>query len=155
MAKKSFYLFLSALLGILLFLVFDRIVVFLYLYLLEVGIVNTGLAYIQLAAVDYFVLTIVLMFGCWYGVWLGLCWFKAVYEEGSHNGFIDHVARNYFPSRNHKNLESKMSAIRQRLETDLWQLEDLADESLLEVKTSPAPIKRRMVRKATPKKIKI
>ncbi len=155
MAKKSFYVFLTALLGVLLFLIIDRIVVFFYLFLLEQGIIGTSLTYVQFAALDYSVLTIVLMFGCWYGIWLGLYWFRAVYEEGSHGGFIDHMARNYFPSGKNKNLGSRMVAVKQRLESDLWQLEDLADSSLIAAKSSPVPVKRKVVRRAVLKKPKI
>lgn len=152
MAKKSLYLFLSSLLGVMLFLVLHRSIVFIYLYLLTQGYLVTGLTYLQFLVFDYFTLTLTLLFGAWYGIWLGVYWYEKVYVEGSHPGFVAHMSGK-FMYRKSKGLESKMSHIKERLETDLWQLEDLAKTSLSQV-SSPVPIKRKIVRKAAPKKLK-
>ena len=153
MAKKSLYLFLIFFLGVLLFLILHRLVIFFYFYLLAGGYINPGISYLQFLVVDYFTLAIVLMFGAWYGIWLGMFWFEKVYVEKSHGGFAYHVSNKYFP-RTPKNLESKISAVRQKIENDLWQLEDLTEAGIKAVVATPKPIKRRVVRKTAPKKLK-
>lgn len=37
---------------------------------------------------DYITFTFALFFGWWYGIWIGLAWYTAVYEEGEGMGFI-------------------------------------------------------------------
>lgn len=152
MAKKSLYVFLTSLLGVLLFLILHRLAIFFYLYLLAGGYVTTGMSYLQFLALDYLTLFFTLMFGAWYGIWLGMHWFEKVYVEKSHCGVIHHLTDKYF-FRTPKNLESKISAIKKKIEDDLWQLEDLAKVSLKEV-SAPQPIKRKVIRKIAPKKLK-
>ena len=152
MAKKSLYIFLSSLLGVLLFLVLHRAGIFIYLYLITQGYVVSSWTYLQFLVFDYFTLTLTLLFGAWYGIWLGVYWYEKVYVECSHSGFVAHMS-NKFMSHKNKGLESKISHIKERLETDLWQLEDLAKTSLSQV-SAPAPIKRKIVRKAAPRKLK-
>jgi len=152
MGKKSLYIFLTALLGVLLFLILHRLVIFFYLYLLAGGFITTPMSYLQFLALDYLTLFITLLFGAWYGIWLGMYWFEKVYVEKSHGGFFHHVSNNYF-YRAPKNLESKLSAVKKKIEDDLWQLEDLAKVSLKAV-ANPEPIKRKVVRKRAPKKLK-
>ena len=151
MLKKSFYIFLTSILGVLLFLIIDRIAVFIYLYYLATQVLTSGLGYYQFLALDYFSLVVLLLLGAWYGIWLGLYWFNKVYEEGSHKGFVNHISENVF-FRKPKTLGSKMSNIKDRLEKDLWQLEDIAQTAEVEVK-AVVPIKRKVVRKRAPKKI--
>jgi hypothetical protein len=152
MAKKSLYLFLTSLLGVMLFLVLDRSIVFFYLYMLAGGYITTSFDYYQFLAVDYFTLTIVLMLGAWYGIWLGLYWYERVYEKGSYYGFVHHLASKYWPGPKPESLSDKMSAVRQHLEEDLFELNTLADNNL-EPKIDQPPIKRRIVRKRAPKKL--
>ena len=150
--KKSFYLFLTALMGSLIFLVLHRIIIFLYLYLLAGGFVSpTVTDYFSFTFYDYFSLVIVMMLGAWYGIWLGLYWYQMVYEDQTLGGFSAHVASTYFPSRP-RNYESKMSAIKQRLVTDLGQFEQLTEESALNV-DHPVAVKRTVVRKRAPRKL--
>jgi len=154
MAKKSLYLFLTALLGVLLFSIVHQIVYFIYLYMLNTGIVTTGMSYVEFLAIEYITLTITLMLGAWYGIWLGLYWYEKVYEEKSHKGFVHHLAVNYFPGSKPKALESRMARVKEHLEENLWQLEDLVkSEASLQSAIQPKPIKRRVVRKRAPKKI--
>ena len=154
MAKKSLYLFLTALLGTLLFLIVHQIVFFVYIYMLGTGVVAAGISYNQFLAVEYFSLTIVMMLGAWYGIWLGLYWYKKVYEEKSHWGFVHHLSTKYFPRREPRALESRMAQVREHLEENLWQLEDLAKTAeVFKPVVEPKPIKRRVVRKKAPKKI--
>jgi hypothetical protein len=150
MAKKSFYIFLSSLLGVLLFLILHRIIVFVYLYLVAAQVFSGNINYYQFLAWDYFSLVITLMMGAWYGVWLGLYWFQRVYEEGSHGGIVAHISEKIFFPRP-KTLGGKMYAIKDRLEKDLWELENLTNVTEAEVKIIE-PIKRKVVRKKAPKK---
>jgi hypothetical protein len=154
MLKKSLYLFLTSLLGVLLFLIIHRAAFFIYIYMLGIGVVTTGMTYEQFLAIEYFSLTICLMLGAWYGIWLGLYWFEKVYEEKSHRGFVHHLSTKYFFGSKPEVLESRMARVKEHLEENLWQLEDLAKgaaSSQLEVR--PRPIKRRAVRKKAPKKL--
>ena len=154
MVKKSLYLFLTSLLGVLLFLIIHRALFFIYIYMLGIGVVTTGMTYEQFLAIEYFSLTIVLMLGAWYGIWLGLYWFGIVYEEKSHRGFVHHLSTKYFFGYRPEVLEGRMARVKEHLEENLWQLEDLAKSaasSQLEVR--PRPIKRRVVRKKAPKKL--
>jgi hypothetical protein len=154
MARKSLYLFLTALLGSLLFLIVHRVVYFIYAYMLGAGIVTTGMTYDQFLAFEYFSLTITVMLGAWYGIWVGLYWYQKVYEEKSHRGFVHHLVSNYFPVSEPKELEGRMSRVKEHLEENLWQLEDLAKSSqIVEPVIEPKPIKRRVVRKRAPKKL--
>src|SRR6185369_1300313 len=110
-AKKSLYVFMTSLLGVLLFLILHRIVVFFYLFSIAGGYIGTSFNYIQFIALDYFTITITMLLGAWYGTWLGLYWYGKVYEEGSHMGFIHHLASNYFPRKSHINYQSQMSEV--------------------------------------------
>ena len=151
-AKKSLYIFLTSLLGVLLFLILHRLVIFFYFYLVAGGYISAGMSYLQFLVLDYFTLAIVLLLGAWYGIWLGMYWFEKVYVEKSHGGLMRHVSNKYF-CRPPKNLESRISAVKQKIENDLWQLEDLTDAGL-KAAANPPPIKRRLVRKTAPKKLK-
>ena len=86
MARKSLYLFLTALLGTLLFLTVHQVAYFIYIYMLGTGLATSGMSYVEFLAVEYFTLTITMMLGAWYGIWLGLYWYEKVYEEKSHRG---------------------------------------------------------------------
>jgi hypothetical protein len=154
MAKKSLYLFLTALLGTLLFMVVHQIAYFIYFYMLNAGVVATGMSYVEFLAIEYITMTLTLMLGAWYGIWLGLYWYEKVYEEKSHKGFIHHLAINYFPGSKPKALESQMAQVKEHLEENLWQLENLAkSEAVFQPVVEPKPIKRRVVRKRAPKKL--
>ena len=151
MPKKSLYLFLTSLLGVLLFLILHRLVVFLYFYLFVGGYFNGGLEYFDFLVWDYFSLTITLMLGSWYGIWLGLGWYDKVYIQKVHGGFVDHVAGHVFSRGHDSHLAVKLAAARLRLETDARRLEDLAQSSVSESRprpaARPAAKKRRVVRK--------
>lgn len=154
MPQKSFYVFLTSLLGVLLFLILHRVVVFIYLYLVAAGFGAESFDYLTFLLWDYFSLTITLMLGAWYGIWLGLHWFEKVYVEKSHGGLVAHLARHVWVGGRPKNLQSKLSSVKQRLNEDLWQLEDLANAGLSAKQDRPEPRVRRVVRKQAPKKLK-
>src|ERR1700722_11515309 len=127
--KKSLYIFLSSIMGALLFLILHQIIVFLYSVALSTDYADLsfGFSYMEFVAFEYLTLIFVLLAGAWYGIWLGLYWYEKVYEEGSHGGGVNHVASNYFPrSKKNFKLEAKMEAVKKDLETNLWELEDLA-----------------------------
>src|ERR1035441_8624107 len=96
--RKSLYIFLTALLGVLMFMLLERLAAFFYWYLLAGGYIATSLSYPQIALFDYIILVLAMMFGAWYGVWLGLYWYRKVYEEESHPGLVGHLATHYFPN---------------------------------------------------------
>jgi len=97
--KKSLYVFLCSLLGMLLFLILHQIIAFGYLMLLYVNYPTFGLgmSLMDWLALDYFTLIIVLMLGMWYGIWLGMYWFGIVYEDQNH-GFVGHLIKKYWPT---------------------------------------------------------
>ncbi len=152
MAKKALYLFLTALLGMLLFFILHRLAVFAYLYALAMGYISPEINYLQLLVWDYFTLSLVLLGGGWYGVWLGLYWYQRIYEDKTHGGLADHIIRRYWPNAGSKVFETKVAAVKQRLEKDLWQLEDLAKVNLA-AQNQPEPKVRRVIRKRAPKKL--
>lgn len=118
MAKKSLYIFLCAILGMLLFLILHQIVAFAYLMLLytHYSIFNLGLSFMDLMALDYFSLIIALMFGAWYGIWLGLYWYGWVYESGGH-GFVEHMIKKHWAAKSVTyNLKSKLVAVESKLQ---------------------------------------
>lgn len=75
--RKSFYIFLTMLLGVLLFVTVQRSV-FLLVFLLgeDISSVYVQALYVLTTAIGITV-------GAWYGVWLGLLWYRAIYEEGT------------------------------------------------------------------------
>ena len=85
------------------------------------GAITTDMSYSQFLAIEYFTLTITMMLGAWYGIWLGLYWYEKVYEEKSHRGLVHHIAANYFPNFKPKVLENRMAQVKERLEENLFQ----------------------------------
>jgi hypothetical protein len=158
MVKKSFYVFLSSLLGVLLFLVLHRIIVFLYVLLLsfDYGAFGFGMSYIELLALDYLTLTLALFGGMWYGTWLGIHWYEKVYEEYSHKGVVHHIASSWWARKKHplSSLEQKVFAAKEKVEDGLWDLEGLV-KPLKPIKSTKTPIKRTLVRKPASRKLRV
>lgn len=150
--RKSLYIFLSALLGVIMFMLLERLATFFYLYLLAGGYIATSLEFWQIALLDYIILTLAMMLGAWYGIWLGLYWYRKIYEEQSHPGLVGHLASN-FP-RSGLAGSKGVGELKKRLAADLSQLEAVTSVNLAKV-SGPAPIKRKIVRKSAPKKLKI
>lgn len=149
--KKSLYIFLASLLGIMLFLVIHKIVAFIYYMLLSVdfGTFGFDLDFVQILALDYFTLILALMVGAWYGIWVGMYWYERVYEEGSHKGVVHHISTRYWPQpKAEPALSHKIAHVRQKLEEDLVKLETLTENAA----PSPVTVKRRVVRKRVVKK---
>lgn len=87
--RKSFYIFLAMVLGVLLFLMVQR-AAFIAAYVLGANITSLGAQ-----AVGVLTTAIAVAFGAWYGVWLGLIWYAAVYEERSTQSVSGYVYRRF------------------------------------------------------------
>lgn len=151
--KKSLYVFLCSLLGMLVFLILHRLFVFFCLLVASAnpGLLGGNITYLEAMALDFFTLIIVLLLGMWYGIALGLRWYEAVYEKGEHGGFVDHIVMAYWPSfQANYNLEDKVKSIARELKDDVLELEHLTKTIKPTVKQSP-PIRRRVVRKKADK----
>jgi hypothetical protein len=152
--RKSIYIFLSCLVGALLFMVLQRVTVFLYIGLLAYGFdgLTFGLSWIELLALDYLTLLLSLLFGGWYGIWVGLHWYESVYEHGSSKGFIGNLLHMWPRSRKTYDLQSKVAAVSTRLENDLGELQNLTTTIAERVpKTAPKKrIVKRVIRKKAP-----
>lgn len=73
--RKSFYIFLTMVLGVLLFLMLQR-AAFLIAFL-----AGADVGSLPAQALSIVTSAIAVAFGSWYGIWLGIVWYAAVYEE--------------------------------------------------------------------------
>ncbi len=145
--KKSLYILLCSLMGALLFLILHRIVVFVYLGLLDYNYsaFSLNLSYIEFLALDYFTLILALLGGMWYGIWVGVFWYESIYQHNTHGGFVDHLIVRFWPSKAEaSSLKSRISAASKKVEDDVWNLEDLAKDA---VSPTPVSVKKRIVRR--------
>ena len=155
--KKSVYVFLSSLLGVMLFLVLDRIIVLSYLLLVTTGVApwHSVYSYLEFLAVDYITLLLAMLCGSWYGIWLGTYWYERVYEQGSWHGVFYSLRHALSPDRTKSwELKRKVETVRGKLEEDLEQVEDLVEE-LPSRQAEPAavqPVATEPVVLAVPKK---
>ena len=158
MPKKSFYLFLTSLLGMLLFLILHRIISFLFLYLAASDLINWDVNIQLFLLWDYFTLMVAIMLGSWYGIWLGLGWFGSVYEEKSHGGLVHNIVRTIF-SNDHTNLRQKLVVAERQLEEDVARdvavIDVIAQASWAAAvhRRHKAAVKRKVVRKKITKKV--
>ncbi len=106
--RKALYLFLTSLLGMILLLMLHRSLFVIYdvmgsffpgtpLFSLDARMVFT---------VDFISMLVAMFIGGWYGIWLGLDWYKMIYEERDSrewfHGFLPHNWRGYHARRDHK-----------------------------------------------------
>ncbi len=89
--KKSLYVFLCSLLGMLILLTLLHAIIFLYLSVITAFGTNDSLS-IDLYSLNASVWFISVFLGGWWGVWLGLGWYKMVYEDAKHKGFVHGLA---------------------------------------------------------------
>ncbi len=146
--QKSLYIFLSSLLGMLLFLIIHRLVVFCLLILQSSGnkVFTLNMPYLEFLAWDYFSLLLTLLAGAWYGIWVGSYWYEKVYNEGSHLGLVGHITENYWPkTTSYKDIKSKISEVKKTIHTELWQLEDLNKTLNSELSSRKKPLARKKV----------
>lgn len=147
-AKKSLYVFLTSLLGVLLFLIIHRLLVFSYIYLYNVNPqqVSGRLTYYELLAIDFVTLMLALLGGAWYGIWLGLNWYETIYEEKKHLGFVDYFIKKYWPQRiAPSNLKQKVELVAEELKDEIFELENLA-KTIKPVLKPSSNLKRRSVK---------
>lgn len=149
--KKSLYVFLSSLLGTMLFLLLHRL--FMYFYY-KISIVNPGmffgkLTYLDILALDLFTLLLALLLGLWYGIALGLKWYELVYESRAYKGVADNFVSKFSLKKNFDyDLKTKINLVAKELKQDVLAMENLVKSVKPSIKTS-VPIKRRVVRKKT------
>lgn len=99
-ATKALYLFLCAILGMVLFAMLHRAIFVLYDLLIFVDSMYAfGFSEIALATIDFFALVLALFLGGWYGTMIGIDWYAMVYgpnaeiKPGMFHGFIPHKWR--------------------------------------------------------------
>lgn len=155
--KKALYLFLSAILGCLLFLILQRIVVFFYLYMIAGNYISPNFNYVDFVIIDYTTLVLAMLLGGWYGTWVGLYWFGQIYEHGAQQGFVSHFADNYlFPPRQPLTPMGKVAEVKQQIQNSLSMAEEfVAEIPQPPIVLAPEPIKRKIVRKRAPKKPRV
>lgn len=94
--RKALYLFLSSLLGMILILMFHRAVFVIYDILGDFypRLFLLNQPYYYVAAADFLTMLLAMFIGGWYGIWLGLHWYKIVYEDKDKrtwfHGFLPH-----------------------------------------------------------------
>jgi NAD-dependent DNA ligase len=89
--KKSLYVFLCSLLGMLILLTLQHAIIFLYLSVITAFGTNDSIN-IDLYSLNVVVWFLSVFFGGWWGVWLGMGWYKMVYEDAQHKGFVHGLA---------------------------------------------------------------
>ncbi len=113
-ATKALYLFLCAILGMVLFAMLHRAIFVLYdLLIFTNDMYAFGLSQMSLAIVDFCALLVALFLGGWYGTMMGIDWYAMVYgpnaevRAGLFHGFIPH---NWRGRKDRRKTASKMSA---------------------------------------------
>lgn len=148
-AKKTIYLFLSLLLGMFVFFILHRLVIFFIMWFL----LSSGEAFVVASRYrnflvwDYGTLFLSLIVGSWYGLWVGGYWYEKVYEIGLHGGVLGHLAvsLNRFTHRQ-SSLRNKVEKISQELKEESWQLDDLA-KMVSKTNLSTKPVRKRVTTK--------
>lgn len=149
--KKSVYVFLCSLMGVLLFLILDRIAVLSYLILVMYGVFHWSgnYSYIEFVAIDYIVVFFAMFCGSWYGIWLGTYWYQQVYELGAIKGAFGHLRHRLFPAKpGYGDLKTRVEELKQELSEDLSEAQVLVRQMPKEI-LNPEPLKRRAPRKAS------
>ncbi len=172
--RKALYLFLTSLLGIILFLMLHRSLFVIYdvmgsffpgnpIFIIEPGVLFT---------LDFISMLVVMFIGGWYGVWLGLDWYKMIYEERESrewfHGFLPHSWRGYHARRRNKSATKSEPAPRQlnvqgpsalsrRIESfasfraaprdNAWSFDDVEAPSSIAKPKRKAVAKKRVVKK--------
>ncbi|MBI3232269.1 MAG: hypothetical protein HYZ51_04285 [Candidatus Doudnabacteria bacterium] len=146
--KKSLYVFLCSLLGILMFLILHRLLVFAYLLIssARAQVYGLNMTYLEVLALDFASLLLALMLGSWYGIALGLKWYETIYEKKEYGGFVDHLVKHFWPASTLKyNLKDRVELVAQELKENVLELEHLA-KTIKPKPIAPKPVKRRAFR---------
>lgn len=148
--RKSLYVFLTTLLGVLLFLVFHRLLSFFYFKLLEYDFstFSLGLEPVTLLSLDRLTFTFALMLGAWYGIGLGLHWYEIVYEHRSYPGLTSHLLWRYWPKKESSagHWQEAVRAVAEELEETASELEAVAGRDISVPKRrggAKPPVRRR------------
>lgn len=75
----------------LILLTFQHALLFLYLVLIA-GLGNSPVSFADFSALRAFIWFCSVFIGGWWGVWLGLGWYKLVYEDVAHKGLVHSLA---------------------------------------------------------------
>lgn len=96
-ASKALYLFLCAILGMVLFVMLQRAILFLYNLLIFVDSTYAfGMSSATILGLDFFTLLLALFLGGWYGTMMGIDWYAMIYgpnaevQAGLFHGFLPH-----------------------------------------------------------------
>lgn len=149
--RRSAYLFLSAMLGLLMFFILHRIVVFFYLFFATLG--DTQFEYYHFLVWDYSTLILVLLLGIFYGLWLGKYWYAAVYYEKLHGGLLDYVNTWLWGQKmpQQQIFQKKLETVSERLERNLADLESLSMQTPVQTQAKPKIQVRRATLSPEPK----
>jgi hypothetical protein len=111
--------------GLLLFFILHRIAVF--FYLLFATYADVGFEYYRFVFWDYATLSVVLVIGGCYGLWLGKYWYKSVYHEAAHGGLVSYLNAWIWDDKPVKVevYKHKLQEATQKIEADLLKLENL------------------------------
>lgn len=99
--RKALYVFLTTLLGVLIFLMLHRAIFVIY-DILASFYPNSAVFAIEpsiVFSIDFYTMLFAVALGGWYGAWLGLDWYKMIYEERGvtrwFHGFLPHNFRGH------------------------------------------------------------
>lgn len=150
--SKATYIFLCAMLGALLFLLLQRIFIFLCFIVLifSRSLSEAVLVWLGLELINYLTVLFAIIGGAWYGVWLGISWYETVYERDGHESVFKKFGQFISQKRALNNVPAqtkKMSELTKRVEDEMWQLE-LA-KSQVKTASNTIPVKRKISRKKT------
>lgn len=177
--RKALYIFLTSLMGMLLLLMFHRSVFVIYEILGNFFPDQKllTLPWHVVVSLDFFTMILAIFIGGWYGVWLGLNWYKIVYEDRGvtrwFHGFIPHHWREGSGTTRSAKAESqevtlakslssvpKRIVVHPRIESfstfrnskpeQAWSFDEVASPISKPVKKSPA--KKRVAKKRVAKK---
>lgn len=112
--RKALYVFLTTLLGVLMFLMLHRAIFVIYDILAGFYPINPlfDVSSSIVAGADFITMIVAVILGGWYGVWLGLDWYRMIYEERGvtrwFHGFLPHNLRR---ERSHKASTAKQAVV--------------------------------------------
>lgn len=147
-------MFLSGLMGLLMFFILHRIAVF--FYLLFATFSDATFAYYSFIFWDYVTLSITLIIGAIYGIWVGKYWYKSVYHENAHGGLVSYINAWVWNDKPVKIqvYKHKLEEATARIEADLLKLERVEQEFPIvlkpkAIKRTLAPAKKPAVKRTT------
>ncbi len=126
-SKKALYLFLCAVLGIIMFSFIQQSFWIIYVDLAAAGYLP------QLNALNPLPLVTLLaafLLGMWYGIWLGLYWYEIVYERGGARWFYAFSGRGKKTApASAERLPWEKPGTSSRADSSRWRLDDLLNDT--------------------------